>query len=205
MYRSFWIGVKERHLIEFRVQWWLGVMSLKCDGKPLFHKPFFLKLDQTIEIGSEEKHLLNLRFNLFDYFGNVVKITVDGQDMAAAMEMEAQEGQDTPADDAAAAILFIVLSNFVFSVIGTLFVPDLDSLETRLMLLLGGLFYLWFFVKVLSSSKYGLWLAGIVFAADTAVSAVIAFSVPGLVVRGMILYYLWTGIQYQKNVLSRIR
>lgn len=205
MHKACWIGIKERHYIEFRINWWLGYVSLACDGKVLFRKPFFLKLEHSLEIGNEEKHLINIRFNAFDYFGSVFKLTVDGQDMAGSMEMGPLDKRDTPVDDAAAALLFLTLTHFVFSVIGTLFVPDLDSLDTRLMLLLGGMFYLWFFVKTLSGSKYGLWFAAVIFSVDTAVSLVTAFSISGLVVRGMILYYFWIGIQYQKTVLSRIR
>lgn len=205
MHKKLIIGKNEKHTLDLNVNWFLGMIVLSVDGKALYRRPFFLKLEHSLEIGETERHLINLRFNAFDYFGNVIKLTVDGQDMAASMEMGPLEKNDTPVDDAAAALLFVTISHFIFSVIGTLFVPDLDRLDTRLMLLLGGMIYLWLFVKILSGSKYGLWIAAMIFSVDTAVSVLTAFSVPGLVVRSMILYYFWIGIQYQKTVLSRIR
>lgn len=205
MHKRLVIGKAEKHTLDVGVNWLLGLLVLSVDGKAVYRRPFFLKLEHSLEVGTQEKHLVNLRFNAFDYFGNVIKLTVDGQDMAGCMEMGPLEKRDTPVDDAAAALLFVTLSHFLFSVIGTLFVPDLDSLDTRLMLLLGGMIYLWFFVKILSGSKMGLWFAAVIFSFDTAVSVLTAFSIPGLVVRAMILYYFWIGIKYQRTVLSRIR
>ncbi len=205
MRKTFEIGKKEKHRLDFSVSWLTGLFVLSIDGKAVFRRPFFFKIEHTVEVGREEKHLVGVRFNLFDYFGSVLKVTVDGQDSDLMMGVHPFESPDTPADDAAAALLFVAISNVLFSVIGTLFVPDLDSLETRLMLLLGGLIYLWIFVRVLSGSKRAMPFAFVFFAVDSAVALTLSFSVSGAVLRMMIAYYLITGIRYQREIQSRLR
>ena len=205
MRKSFEIGKNEKHRLDFSVNWLTGLFVLSVDGRAVFRRPFFFKVDHTVEVGREEKHLVGIRFNVFDYFGSVLKVTIDGQDSDLMMGIHPFENPDTPADDAAAAILFVSVSNVVFSVIGTLFVPDLDSLETRLLLLVGGLLYLWIFVRILSGSKRALPFAFTFFTLDSALALALSFSVSGLVLRIMIGYYLLTGIRYQREIQSRLR
>jgi len=197
MHKALRIGKMEKHRVDFTVNWFLGLCSISVDGKAILRRPIFLSFEHSFELGSEERHLISIRYNIADYFLKGFHATVDGQKVTP--DQEIQEGEiriETPADDAAAALLFVAFINIVFSVIGTLFVPLLDSLEVRLMLLLGALIYLLFAVKTICGQKSGLILGTSVFLADSGHSLFYEFSWGGLFVRMIILYYLITGLYY---------
>jgi len=197
MKKSYWVGKEEKHRIDFRIHWLSGLAVIACDGKTLFRKPFFFKIDQSVEIGESEKHVICVRFNLFDYFGDRLQLTINGQNPTPDMEIqEVHEKSETPVDDAAAAFFFVAVVNVIFSVIGTLYVPDLNALVDRLMLLLGGLIYFWFAVKTLAGNKR-MMIAGLVFFIfDSACRLLLTFSLGGFVERILILIYLINGFRH---------
>ncbi|HTL46539.1 MAG TPA: hypothetical protein VL688_00580 [Verrucomicrobiae bacterium] len=197
MHQAFKVGKGEKHRVDFEVHWLFGFCVIKVDRKSVFRRPVFLKFEHSFEVGTSERHLVSLRYNPYDPDRNTFYASIDGQPLLP--EMEIREGKDelqTPADDAAAALLFLVLTNVVFSVIGTLFVPELDSLEVRLTLLLGACVYLLCAVKTLSRRKSGLLLGTLLFTLDSACGLYLEFSWGGLFVRLIILYYLLTGLYY---------
>lgn len=197
MRKVYSIGIREKHRLEFRVDWLFGVVHLACDGKTLIRRPLFSKIERSFEIGNEERHIIKLNFNLFDYFGEFFQITADGQTLSGLMEIQDKEmKKDTPLEDAAAAFLFLAAMNVIFSVIGTLFVPYLDSLQFRFMLLLGGMIYLLFAVKTVQRQPTGILAGTCFFLVDSVYSLVHFFSVGGLVVRLFIFYYLCVGAVY---------
>lgn len=197
MRKAIRIGKAEKHRVDFNVNWLLGLCTLSVDGKVILRRPVFLSFEHSFEVGNEERHLLSIRYHLLDSYRNNFHCTIDGQVMTP--DFEIQEGDnrpDTPADDAAAALLFIVFTNVIFSVIGTLFVPQLDQLEVRLMLLVGALVYLLFAIKTICYEKSGLLMGIVFFTLDSGYSLFREFSWGGLFVRGVIMYYLGTGLYY---------
>lgn len=200
MRRSFLIGNAEKHRITFHVNWFLGYCHLKVDAKTIFRRPFFLKIAKSFEVGTAEKHLVNIEFNAFDYFKNVLKVVVDGRDVTNSIEGREKEYRfETPIDDAAASLLYVAAINFLFSVIGTLFVPYLDSVHVRLMLLIGGLVYILFAIKILSGSMAALIAGTVFFVLDSGVNLYFEFSAGGMLVRLIILYYLIAGLRYVRR------
>ena len=101
-------------------------------------------------------------------------------------------GQQVVAD------VFAVI-NIVFAVIGTLFVPDLSSLESRLLLLLGALVYLLLAVKALLYQYSGIVLGTAAFALDSACQLYFFPSAGAVLVRAIIFFYLISGLQYLKR------
>lgn len=200
MKRNFLVGDQEKHRLLFHVNWFLGYCHLSVDGKTLFRRPFFLKVDKSFEIGTAERHLVSIEFNVFDYFRNVLKVVVDGQDITNSIEGREKEYRfETPVDDAAAALLYVAAMNLLFAVIGTLFVPYLDSVHVRLMLLVGGLIYVLMGIKILSGSRSALIFAILFFTADSAVNLFFEFSAGGMLIRIVILYYLLIGFKYMRR------
>lgn len=205
MKKIYMIGNHEKHRLEIKTNWLLGMMVLKLDDKILARRSFFLKMDMSFEVGDKEKHLLTFKFNLFDYWQDIMHVKLDGAPMPEDRELDGGEARaDTPIDDAAAAFFFMVLMNVIFSVIGTLFVPDLDSLQVRLVLLAGAFIYLLFGMQTLRYHHQGLITGALFYLADSVVFMIYQFSWGGLCVRGIIAYYLFCGFHFwNKARLSR--
>lgn len=203
MQKTFVVGTQEKHKITFHVNWFLGYCHLGIDGKTLFRRPFFLKVDRTFEVGTTERHLVHFEFNVFDYFRDVLRIRVDGRDITKIIAREEQHYHlETPVDDAAAALLYIAAVNLVFSVIGTLFVPYLQQAEVRILLLIGGLVYVLLARKILSGSVAAIAAAMVFFTVDSLLNLVLEFSTGGLIIRLIILYYLAVGLRYARITSS---
>ena len=199
MKKSYWIGGAEKHRVDFHISWLTGLTTLTFDHKVIFRKPFVLKFEHTVEVGTTEKHILTFGLNMFDYFGQFLYLTVDGQ--KPTPEMEIHEGGPKPAravEDAACAFLYVAAVNFIFSVIGTLYVPDLDALTDRLLLLVGGMIYLLFAVKTLSFQKNAMLFGIAFFVIDSIYRQLTFFSIGGIIVRVLILIYLVLGFKYLK-------
>jgi|GEM_PF-1548729 len=200
MKKHFLVGSQQKHRLLFHVNWFLGYCHLSMDGKTLFRRPFFLKVDKSFEIGTTERHLVRIQFNVFDYFRNVLKVIVDGQDITNSIEGREKDYRfETPVDDAAAAMLYVAAMNLLFAVIGTLFVPYLDSVHVRLMLLIGGLIYVLIGIKILSGSRAALVLGILFFTVDSGVNLFFEFSAGGMLIRAVILYYLFIGFTYMRR------
>ena len=196
MHKAYMIGTAERFRVDFRINWLTGIFSISVDHKAIFRRPFLLKIEHSFELGKNEKNIVSVYFNFFDYFRDVLQITVNGQKPTSSMEIhDSSERDETPVDDAAAAFLYIAVVNMIFSVIGTLFVPYLDSLNVRLMLLLGGMIYLLFAVQTMLSQGRSLVAGTLLFLADSAYQLAVNFSVGGLILRLIIFYYLTMGIR----------
>lgn len=194
MKKVYMVGNKERHRLEIKTDWLLGMMVLKIDGKVLMKKSFFLKMDMSFEIGDQERHLLSFKFNLFDYWQERMHVTLDGMEIPVEREIVEDDGRvDTPVDDAAAAFYFMTLMNVIFSVIGTLFVPDLDSLQVRLLLLVGAFVYLLFGLQTTRGHQKGFLTGCIFYTLDSVIFLYYQFSWGGLCVRAVIGYYLFLG------------
>jgi len=191
------IGNKEKHQLEFNTNWLLGLVTVKFDKKVLARKSLLFKMDMSFEIGDQEKHLLAFTFNLFNYGESVMHVTIDGQDIPPEKELVEEEVRiDTPVDDAGAAFFYMAFINTLFAVIGTLFVPDLDSLQVRIMLLIGAFAYLLFGIQCIRYHKMGFLAGCLFFLVDSAFFLFYQFSWGGLCVRGIIVYYLFIGIMF---------
>lgn len=203
MKKVYIVGNKEKHRLEIKTDWLLGMMVLKLDGKTLMKKSFFLKMDLSFEIGDNERHLLSFKFNLFDYWQERMHVSLDGMEIPLEREIVEDDGRvDTPVDDAAAAFYFMSLMNVVFSVIGTLFVPDLDSLQVRLLLLVGAFIYLLFGLQTMRGHQKGFLTGCIFYALDSSVFLFYQFSWGGLCVRAVIAYYLFLGYVFSANTIA---
>ncbi|MCM8776185.1 MAG: hypothetical protein NC930_07560 [Candidatus Omnitrophica bacterium] len=198
MHKAYWVGTKQKYRVDFRVIWWAGLATIACDGKVIFRRLFLFKFSHVLEIGEDGKHIIDIRYNLFDRFQDIFYITIDGQKPLPEMEIHTPEEirVDTPADDAAAALIFVGTVNIIFSVIGTLFVPELDALTARLLLLLAGVIYILFAVQTTVYQQGALMIGTLFFVVDSVVELILDFSAGGLVVRTLILYYLILGIRY---------
>ncbi len=196
MHKAYLIGVREKHRFDFRFNWFTGLCTIAIDGHVVSRQPFMFKIAQSFEIGNEEKHLVAVTFNFFDYFRDTFHVTVDGQRPAPDAELHDSVGhsEDNAIDDAASALTFVASVNLLFSVIGTLFVPDLDALHDRLMMLLAGMIYLFLALKSSMRERGALIFGTIVFVLDSVFRLMNVFSFGGLLVRGIILYYLVVGI-----------
>ena len=200
MKKAYHLGTVEKHRLDIHVYWYLGLVVIKLDGVTIFRKPFLFRIRATFPIGQGEKHLIQFEFNLFDYLKDVLHISVDGQKMTHENEILAIEKVDTPADRAAATLLFMVAVNIIFSVIGTVFVPYLDSLQVRILLLAGAFFYLFFALQFLLAHKIGSFLGVLFFVADSIFFVLHQFSWGGLLVRLVMLTYLFSGLSYLQKV-----
>ena len=206
MHRFCWIGKEEKHRLDVSVRWFLGIFEVTVDGKTLLRRFLLSKVDYNLEIGARERHLVRIRYYLWDSSGSPLKIIIDGQDSTRSLKSgEGVYRMETPVDDAAAALFFVSLVNLVFAVIGTLFVPYLDSLLVRLLLMLGAMIYLLLAVQILSGKVKAVWAAAAFFLADSIMSLYYEFSWGGLAVRAVIFYYLAMGLYYVRTHRKKFR
>ena len=197
MHKAYLIGADEKHRLDFHLSWLSGFVTVSVDRKVVLRRLFFLKIDHSLEIGDSEKHMVTIHFNFFNYFREILAMTIDGQRPAPEMEIQThKEKFDTPAEDAACAFLFVSIVNLIFAVIGTLYVPDLDSLNDRLLLFLAALLYFLFAVKTAFHQRRALMAGTAVFVLDSIFRSLTYFSVGGIILRIVILFYLVAGIKY---------
>ncbi len=200
MKKAYHLGTVEKHRLDISVYWYLGLVVLKLDGVTILKKPFLFRIRETFPVGRGEKHLIQFEFNVFDYLRDVLHVSVDGQKMTHEHEILSEDRVDTAADIAAATFLFMVATNIIFSVIGTVFVPYLDSLQVRVLLLAGAFLYLFFALQFLLAHKTASLLGVIFFIADSIFFMFHQFSWGGLLVRLVMLAYLLSGLSYLQKV-----
>ncbi|MBI3307456.1 MAG: hypothetical protein HYZ84_06610 [Candidatus Omnitrophica bacterium] len=196
MHKAYIVGIDEKHRLDFHLNWLTGFVTVSVDRKVVLRKLFFFRIDHSFEIGSGGKHIITVHYNLFDYFHEIFLIKVDGQPTTPEMEIQTHhEKIDTAVEDAACALLFVGGVNLIFAVVGTVYVPDLDALRDRMLLLLGALIYFLFAVRVILRQKQALAAGTIFFTLDSILQLAANFSVAGMVLRVAILFYFASGIR----------
>lgn len=195
MRKAYRFGEKLQQRVDFRVNWLTGMASILYNGKVIYRRPFAFSINHTVEVGQDDKHVICIRFSVFDYFADSFYITIDGQKPVPGMEiMEDDLKPETPMDDAAAAFFFVGAVNIVFSVIGTLYVTYLDDLSVRLLLLLASLVYFLFGFKTMLHQASGIFGGTAFFLVDTLYGLYWNFSWAGLILRAVLLFYFSLGM-----------
>ncbi|MDP3920267.1 MAG: hypothetical protein Q8R76_05625 [Candidatus Omnitrophota bacterium] len=194
--RTYLVGVEVKHRIDFVINPWLLQLTLTCDGDRLLRRSLLLKTDRSFEFGTDARHLLAVYFNIWDAFRQqeILDMRLNGHKiypiMLSAPRHEKIEGA---IDEAACALLFVAVINVAYSVKGFLFSRATPPFEESFFLIFGGMVYLLLGVRVLRRKWQALALATLLYAADSFYRMASDFSVPGLVVRIVLLYFLVAG------------
>jgi len=195
--KSYVIGVREKHRIGFFINFLTGTAGISCDGKVIYRKPLFAKLDRSFEVGEREKHLVKVYFCLADLFRLQSAFYIRSGGMNLHTEDAVHRvtaGVETAIDESACAFFYVAIINILYSLKGFLFTREPSATLSSTILVFTGLLYLLIGIRTIRCKRGTLIIGTIFFLADTLYGVFMDFSIAGLLVRGLIFYYLLSGL-----------